>query len=86
MTIQKKAEKAVGQLEKLLAESWTEEQEIAARKIIEEAMGKAIKETCAVSKEVINQCCSADQDLAHKLSDEIKLARNALMANLNSLR
>jgi len=86
MTIQKKAENAVEQLEQLLAESWTKEQEIEARKIIEAAMGKAIKETHAASKKVVTECCSADQDMAHKLSDELKLARNALMANLNSLR
>jgi hypothetical protein len=86
MTIQKKAENAVGQLEDLLAEHWTTEQEIEARKIIEDAMGKAIKEACAVSKQVVAECCAADQDMAHKLNEEIKLARKALIANLNSLR
>lgn len=86
MSIQKKAEKAVSQLEELLAESWSKEQEREARKIIEDAMGKAIKEACAVSKQVIAECCSADQDMAHKLNEEIKLARKALIANLNSLR
>jgi uncharacterized protein YdaU (DUF1376 family) len=86
MSIQKKAESAVGQLENLLAEHWTTEQEIAARKIIENVMGQAIKEACAVSKKVVTECCSADQDMAHKLNEEIKLARKALIANLNSLR
>jgi hypothetical protein len=86
MSIQKKAEKAVDQLEKLLAESWGKEQEKKASKIIEDAMVSAIKETCAVSKQVVAECCSADQDMAHKLNEEIKLARKALIANLSSLR
>lgn len=86
MSIQKNAEKAVGQLEKLLAESWTKEQEKKAGKIIEDAMISAIKEACAVSKKVVNECCSSDMDMAHKLNEEIKLARKALIANLSSLR
>ena len=86
MSIQKKAEKAVAQLEELLAESWTKQQEKEARQIIEDAMGQAIKEACAVSKKVVTECCTADQDMAHKLNEEIKLARKALIANLSSLR
>lgn len=86
MNIKIKAEKAVSQLEKLLAENWTKEQEEQARKIIEKAMTNAVHEVCTASEQVINQCCSADQDMAHKLNDEIKLAREALLANLNSLR
>jgi hypothetical protein len=86
MSIKKKAERAVNQLEKLLAENWSEAQEEQARKIIEIAIGDVIHEVCAVSEKVISQCCSADQDMAHKLNDEMKLARNALIANLNSLR
>jgi hypothetical protein len=86
MSIHKKAEKAVQQLENLLAETWTKDQEKEARKIIEDAMVGGIKEACSVSKQVVTECCSADQDMAHKLNEKIKLAREALIANLNSLR
>jgi hypothetical protein len=86
MSIKMRAESTVNKLEKLLAESWSEEQEQKARKIIEDAMGDVIHEVCAVSEKVISQCCTADQDMAHKLNEEMKLARNALIANLSSLR
>jgi len=84
--IKHKAEKAVAKLEKLLSESWSPEEEEKARKIIEKAMTDAVHEFYSANKEVVNLCCNADQDMAHKLTEEMKLARKALIANLSSLR
>jgi hypothetical protein len=86
MTILSRAELAVNKLETLLGESWDKKLEKKARKIIEQAMVDAVHESCSLSKTVVKECCSADRDMAHKLNDEIKRARDALVANLNSLR
>jgi hypothetical protein len=86
MSINSRAELAVSKLESLLGESWSEQTERKARKIIEQAMVDAVHEACSASKSAISQCCSADQDLAHKLNDEIQRSRDVLVANLNSLR
>ena len=86
MSIKVKANEAVLSLEKLLVETWTEDQELAARKVIETAMLEAVNELCEHSSKVVNQCCSADQDMAHKINDELRRAKNAVLANLSSMR
>lgn len=86
MSISNKAKQAVLRLEKELDIEWTPEQEKAAKTVIELAMSDAIDETHKSSSHAIKECCNADMDLAHKINQEIKLARNALLANLNSLR
>ncbi len=86
MSIRKKANKAVSDLEQLLSVKWAEDQELGARKVIETAMLDAINEICEHSSKAVNQCCSADQDMAHKINDEIRRAKNAVLANLNSMR
>jgi len=55
-------------------------------KIIESALLKVMSETRAGSVEVVNVCCSADQDLAHKIAHELHQKENALIANLMTLR
>ena len=86
MSISSKAKQAVKRLEKELSIDWTVEQETAAKQVIELAMSDAIDEIHKSSSHAIKECCTADMDLAHKINQEIKLARNALLANLNSLR
>lgn len=86
MSINNRAELAVQKLETLLAATWDEQVEKEARKIIEQAMVDAVHEACTVSRNAISVCCSADQDMAHKLNEQIKRSRNALIANLNSMR
>jgi len=55
----------------------------AIEKTIIEAL-LAERERCAVV--AYKHCCDEDQDKAHKLADDIKRVRKALVTNLNSLR
>ena len=41
------------------------------------------RERCAT---VAFECCEADQDRAHKVAEEIRRVRTALIANLSSMR
>ena len=86
MSIKVKANAAIQDLENLLAEKWTDSQEQSARKIIETAMLDAINEMCKHSAKAVNLCCSADQDMAHKINEELQRTKYAVLANLNSMR
>jgi hypothetical protein len=35
---------------------------------------------------VAQECCTGHQDPVHKITEEIRLANNALIANLSSMR
>ena len=86
MSIKIKAQQAVNNLQKVNAEPWTDQQQAAAIKVIEVAMIDAVNEFCESSSKAVNQCCSPDQDMAHKINDEIQRAKQAVIANLSSLR
>lgn len=55
-------------------------------RIVEQALAEAVRQTQDGCLEVVNVCCSADQDLAHKIADEVRKKEHALIANLSSLR
>ncbi len=86
MGIKKQAEEAVSELESLATDNWTDKEKDQAAKIIEQAIMKTVNEFCDTSSKTVSRCCSADQDKAHKLQEEIELARNAIIANLSSFR
>ncbi|MBO6520530.1 MAG: hypothetical protein JJ900_08710 [Rhodospirillales bacterium] len=54
--------------------------------IIEAALEKSIRSTKEGCIDAVNICCSADQDLAHKIAEQLRLKERALIANLSSLR
>jgi hypothetical protein len=54
--------------------------------IIEKALIMVVRDTRAGCVDVVNICCSADQDLAHKISAGLRQNEKALIANLTSLR
>ncbi len=64
----------------------SEEQAQAVSAVIREVVIKAILESRSTCVDAARQCCSADRDLAHKISEEIRLANTALVANLSSMR
>jgi len=45
-----------------------------------------LREARAGCTDVVRVCCSADEDLAHKIADELRHKEQALIANLSSLR
>ncbi len=53
---------------------------------IEKALLMVLGEARDGCVDVVNICCSPDQDLAHKISDALRLKEKALIANLSSLR
>lgn len=54
--------------------------------IIQKALLKAIGDMRTGSVDAVNICCSADQDLAHKIADGIRKKEELLISNLMSLR
>lgn len=54
--------------------------------IVEKALLAVLHESQEHCVEVVNICCSPDQDLAHKIAAELSLKQRALIANLSSLR
>lgn len=55
-------------------------------KAVEKAIVDALleeRERCAT---VAFECCAEDQDRAHKVADEVRRIRNALVTNLSSMR
>ena len=64
----------------------SEEQAKAVAALIQEAVIKAALESRSTCVDVAQECCSANQDLAHKITEEMRLANNALIANLSSMR
>ena len=64
----------------------SEEQAAAVAAVIEVAVIKATLESRSACVDVAQECCSGHQDLAHKITEEMRLANNALIANLSSMR
>lgn len=63
------------------------EHEMEVVKAIEQAIIDALlqeRERCATV--AYDQVCEEDRDKAHKVAEEIRRIRNALSANLNSMR
>ncbi len=54
--------------------------------LIERALADATIKHSEECAKVIMGCCSADQDLAHKIAEEIRRKNTALIANLSSMR
>jgi len=55
-------------------------------RIVENALLAVLREARAGCTDVVRVCCSADEDLAHKIADELRHKEQALIANLSSLR
>ena len=86
MKLSQNAETAVRKIQETLSESLTDDQSKKITKVIEKALIDSVLETCQSSSLAINHCCSADQDMAHKLNAEIERSKVALIANLTSFR
>ncbi len=86
MNLKDRALGAAKEVDNVLSPSLTEEEIRQIAEIVESAMTDAIHETSQKSSQVVRSCCSADLDMAHKISTELELAKKALLANLMSLR
>ena len=64
----------------------SEDQLAVVSRIVEDALTKAIEGTREGCVETVYVCCSADQDLAHKIARDISRKEEMLIANLSSMR
>jgi len=86
MELKKKAQKAVWDIEEIVGAKFSPGQKEAVDKIIEDLVIEAMQECEASYGHAARNCCSEDEDMAHKIGREIGQAREALIANLSGLR
>lgn len=63
-----------------------EEQISQVTRLIERSLISAVLTEAERHTHMVLSCCSADLDMAHKLTREIRDSTNALVANLSSMR
>ena len=86
MSFRKEADKTTSAVAKALGAAPTPEQAKAVAELIEQAIVESYQDAASRHAAVASECCAEDQDLAHKVADEIRRANIALIANLSSLR
>jgi hypothetical protein len=86
MNLTKVASKAVTDASDAIGSSLTENELEKVTTIIAKAMENAVLEASTQHSTVCADCLIHDQDLAHKIQDEIERKKIALIANLSSLR
>lgn len=63
-----------------------DEQAGQVARLIERSIIAALLSECERHTHMVMNCCTADRDMAHKLTAEIRASTDALVANLSSLR
>ncbi len=86
MSFSELADNAAKSITEILEASPSEDQAKNSTQAIEEAIIKAVLDERSRCATVARDVCSPDQDMAHKISAEIKRANAALIANLSSMR
>lgn len=86
MTFRSKSEAAAKAVFTALEITPGDAQMAAVTKVIEQAVIETAVEVNQRCATVAKKCCSADQDLAHKIAKEIDQAHIALIANLSAMR
>lgn len=86
MELKKKAQKAVSDIEEIVGAEFSPGQKDAIDKVIEDLVIEAMRECEASYGHAARHVCSEDEDMAHKIVREVEQAREALIANLSSLR
>jgi hypothetical protein len=86
MSYKSQAEETAEAVQTLLGKESDSEKAEEIAKIIEKAIiesARVAHESCA---KMVVDCCPEDRDIAHKINDRIHKKRDALIANLHSLR
>ena len=86
MNLRDRAENAAGGLTAEVPVSLSDDQMAKLTKIIEDALIGLLRECAEHHGVVARECCPSDQDLAHKIADEINLRTVATIANLKGQR
>lgn len=82
MSLKQLADQAVVEIDKSLPNELSEEQTAAVARIIENTLAEAVSHTSKSCRDAAVICCGPEADMAHKIAEEVKLARKALIANL----
>ena len=86
MSVSQNAEQTANAVVAVLQASPSPAQTEEVSKLIEQAILNAILEERERCTHVVMECCSADLDMAHKMSEEIRKRQEALVTNLSSMR
>ena len=86
MSIADSAKDAAKEIVGVLEASPNEEQISRVTNAIERAVIEAVLEQQKRFAHAAIECCSADKDMAHKISAEIRRTEVSLIANLSALR
>lgn len=86
MEFRERAQDAAKNLFGILQATPSAELEAQVVKVIEQTMIDTLLEESKRCTRVAMECCSADKDLAHKISNRIQQTQTALIANLSSMR
>ncbi len=84
--LQKIANSTALEINHLLKDSLSKDQEVEVSVIIERAVIKAVLETQHRAVDAALHCPEADQDVAHKIATAIRKKNDALIVNLCSAR
>ena len=82
MKLKNLADNAVAEVGKIVPSSLSESEVAAISKIIENTLVEAVGKTSEHFSEKAVICCGPEADLAHKISEEMRLAQKAIIANL----
>jgi hypothetical protein len=86
MNISENADSTAKAVCALLGVEPDEEQNSQLTRLIEQSIVSAVLSETERHTRLVMSCCSADLDMAHKLTHEIRDSTNALVANLSSMR
>jgi hypothetical protein len=86
MTFRDRADETAKAVADRLRVAPDDEQMKAVADLIEQAIINSYQDAADRCATVAMDCCSADQDMAHKVAAEIRRAKTALIATLSSLR
>lgn len=86
MELKQKAQEAVDRIGTIVGADLSADQRKAVDAVIEDLVIEAMRECAATCGHAASACCSEDEDMAHKVAQEVKQAQEALVANLSSLR
>lgn len=86
MSIKRLTKDALKQITNTVSTELTPAESEAIAKILEEKMIEAVKHSSKSCATAAATACGAESDIAHKIAREVKLAQNALIANLKSMR
>ena len=86
MNISENAQSTARAVCALLGTKPDEAQSRELAKLIERSIISAVLSEAERYTHVVMACCSADRDMAHKLTSEIRASTDALVTNLSSMR